>query len=88
VTARLGPRRAKGYRAVMRVLTIAFFAVASLFATACNHDGACQSGPKYGTQCYNNANQNTFTSGSSGPASSNTQPQATPSTPMARTPAR
>jgi len=66
----------------MRAFAFIASAVALLFATACGSgEMSCQSGPKYGTQCYNAGQQPIYaTSGRSSPSASGAQ--SAPSTPM------
>ena len=69
----------EAYRRGMRAFAIVASALASFFVAACASDGmSCQSGPKYGTQCYNSSQQPMYTSSQRSSGS----PQSAPSSPM------
>jgi hypothetical protein len=77
-----GVLRAEVYDFVMRIL-VATLALLALFSTAaCGPDVSCQSGPKYGTQCYSpGSNPQYITTPSSPPPASSGNPSVMPSSP-------
>jgi hypothetical protein len=79
--ARVASGAEERYLRGMRYAMIASCFFALLALAGCESNSTCQSGPKYGTQCYNPAQQTVYSAAPAKPAES-TQATPMPARPM------